>query len=143
MTLIAALAVALNLLLAQTMPVLTLEHVAELEEGLNLNSLLYSPLATYVPDHDGGLPPVNEMSRNYEIAQWEGRAVIVGRYTPAIAEDDPYVLNGLYCCGRSPFPLGAHIGQGRDILDGGCGVVWVMFDPRTNRPMRVWCNGLA
>lgn len=142
MTVIAALAVALNLLLAQAAPELTQARIAKLEDGLDLNALLASPLAVYVFD-DNVLPPVSELSRNYEIGEWDGRPVIIARYTYAIAEDDPFVLDGTYCCG-SPSPPGAHIGPVKThIMDGGCGVVWVMFDPRTDRPFRAMCQGGA
>lgn len=141
MTVIAALTVALHLLLAQTAPELTEARIARLEQGLDLTALLASPLAVYVFD-DGRLPPVSELSRNYEIGERDGQTVIVARYTSAIAEDDPFVLNGVYCCG-SPSPPGAHIGPGRPISDGGCGVVWVIFDVRTDRPISVWCQGGA
>ncbi|MFN4091503.1 MAG: hypothetical protein ACK4FG_01240 [Brevundimonas sp.] len=141
MTVIAALAVALNLLLAQAVPELTQARIAKLEDGLDLNALLASPLAVYVFD-ENVLPPVSELSRNYEIGERDGRPVIIARYTYAIAEDDPFVLDGTYCCG-SPSPPGAHIGPGRSISDGGCGVVWVTFDVRTDRPISVWCQGGA
>ena len=126
MTVIAALAVALNLLLAQTVPVLTLERVAELEEGLNLNAVLASRVATYVPSHRP-VPAVGDLSRSYWIEDVEGRPLIWAQYLGTQFRRE----------------AGVRLGQPDEIADGGCNVIWVVFDPDSGRPIGAWCNGVA
>jgi len=126
MTVITALAVALNLLLVQAAPELTLGRVAELERGLDLNAVLASRIATYVPPHTR-LAPVNQLSRTYSLTQVNGRVFIQGHYTSPRGSDR----------------AGVHLGEPNVAADGGCNTVWVIFMPDTGRPVGAWCNGVA
>lgn len=126
MTVTAALAFALNLLLAQAVPELTLDRVAELERGLDLNEVLASRVARDVPPHNR-LAPVNQLSRTYSLIQISGRVFIQGYYTLP----------------RGPDRAGVYLGEPNVAADGGCNTVWVVFMPDTGRPVGAWCNGLA
>lgn len=120
-------------------PELTLERVAELENGLDVNALLRSGIAGYVPYQPEPIA-LTEWSRFYSVYERDGEPFILGEYMPALADDDP---NLEVFRGRNPSPRGAFIRRPRNVLDGGCSVISVKFDFDTGRPLAISCNGLA
>lgn len=115
---------ALCLSLAGCLPVTDLKKFAELEQDLDLEVALTSDLSRGGDTSE--IPPVSRYSRYYSYATQDGRRVIIGDYQHGRA--DPGIYRG------PPKTV---------ILDGGCGVIRLVFDAESGRVLSAQCNGMA
>lgn len=116
--------VALCLSLAGCLPGTDLKTFAELEQDLDLEAALTSDLSRGGDTSE--MPPLSRYSRYYSYATQDGRRVIIGDYQRG------RVAPGIY---RGP--------PETVILDGGCGVIRLVFDAESGRLLSAQCNGIA
>lgn len=116
--------IALCLSLAGCSPRTDSERFAELEQDLDLAAALTSDLSRGGDTSE--IPLLSEYSRYYSYATQDGQRVITADYQRGMASP------GIY---RGP--------PETVILDGGCGVIRLVFDADSGRLLSAQCNGMA